>query len=306
MANEIGVGTNFYTPLNANVDVSLTDKNGNATEIRCTVANLPTSTAGYAISCLAKATDTGAVYVNTGTTASATWTLMDTASTSLQLPEAATDATTTTTVSLNLTQDAVTTGSAFTQSVDGLTTGTGHLVDHTTAVIANGGSLIRASSTSVDTSTTTGVLLDLISTASTAGTQILATLSALTTGIGMSIVTAALTTGKAISIVANALTSGNGLFISSSSTDATARGLIQLTNSGSGSTGTALIRGTQVVQSTNFRRFMTESGSGVTIWLGNGNTANNALTGIVGDILINGGSNKPEYCTGTTGWVALV
>jgi len=46
--------------------------------------------------------------------------------------------------------------------------------------------------------------------------------------------------------------------------------------------------------------------NGVTLWVGNGNTGNAALSGTAGDILFNGGTNKPEYCTGTTNWTALV
>ena len=72
---------------------------------------------------------------------------------------------------------------------------TGILVSHTTSVLGAGTSLVRISSTSIDTGTTTGVLLDLSSTAGTTATQILGTFSALTTGTGMSLSTAALTTG---------------------------------------------------------------------------------------------------------------
>lgn len=75
-------------------------------------------------------------------------------------------------------------------------------VAHTTSVLGAGNSLVRISSTSIDTGTTTGVLLDLSSTASTAGTQVLGTFSALTTGVGVSIATAALTTGTALLISA--------------------------------------------------------------------------------------------------------
>ncbi len=76
----IGVGSNFFTPLNANIDVALTDKdNGNATLIRCTAANMPSAVAGYAVGCLGQATDSGANFVNTGSVTSATFTQLDTA-----------------------------------------------------------------------------------------------------------------------------------------------------------------------------------------------------------------------------------
>lgn len=94
----------------------------------------------------------------------------------------------------------VNSGGVLSLSANGLTTGTMLSLAHTTTVIAAGGSMARIASTSVDTSTTTGCLLDLSSTASTAGTQVLATWSALATGIGMSIVGNALTTGSLLNI----------------------------------------------------------------------------------------------------------
>ena len=107
---------------------------------------------------------------------------------------------TTSTSGIVFSADAVTTGTAIYLTADALTSGEGMLLDHTTTVIENGGSLARLSSTSIDTSTTTGALLDLSSTASLAATQILGTFSGLTSGIGMSIVANALTTGEALII----------------------------------------------------------------------------------------------------------
>lgn len=300
-------GTNFSDAVpGALITHYFTNSSANWILVRCAVANIPSAVAGYATGCILQASDTGNCYVNTGTATSCTFTLLDSSSASLVLPTAATDATSTTTTSLALTQNAITTGAGLTQSLNGLTTGKGLSITHTTSVIASGGSLLSLSSTGIDTATTSGALVNLSSTASLAATQVLGTFSGLTTGLGVSLVTAALTTGKALSITADALTSGNGLIITSASTDATARGLIQLTNSGSGSTGTALIRGTQVVQSTHFYKIMTESASGVTLWMGDGTTGQGNLSGTAGDILFKGGSNKPEYCTGTTNWTALV
>ncbi len=221
-------GTNLLAPQTDNVDVSLTDGSGNALMIRCTVANLP-SGAGYGVACLAQTTD-GGVYQNTGTASSTTWTLVDTAATSLQLPEAATDSSTTTGTSLALTMNTVTTGNGLTMALNGLTTGKGLSLTHTTAVIANGGSLLSLSSTSIDTSTTTGVLQNLSSTASLAGTQVLWTFSGLTTGIGFSMVNAAQTTGDAISITTAAATTGGGIVLTTPSSNALAIGLAGKTN----------------------------------------------------------------------------
>lgn len=72
------------------------------------------------------------------------------------------------------------------------------------------------------------------------------------------------------------------------------------------STGNPISITQNAVTSTNFRRLIKETATGITIWMGNGTTANGNLSGTAGDILINGGSNKPEYCTGTTNWTALV
>ena len=101
---------------------------------------------------------------------------------------------------MNITAVNTSAGGALNIANNALTTGYGARITHTTAVIASGGSLLRVSSTSIDTSTTTGVLLDLSSTASTAGTQVLGTFSALETGIGMSLVAASATTGTLLKL----------------------------------------------------------------------------------------------------------
>ena len=94
-----------------------------------------------------------------------------------------------------ITSATIDSGKALLMNLNGLTTGAGLHIAHTTSVIANGGSLARLSSSSVDTSTTTGVLLDLASTGSTSGTQVLLTASALTDGVGIRMVANALTSG---------------------------------------------------------------------------------------------------------------
>lgn len=69
-------------------------------------------------------------------------------------------------------------------------------------------------------------------------------------------------------------------------------------------TGPAMVI-TAAVQTTHFYK-MFQRTSGSVLWWGDGTTANGALSGSAGDMLINGGSGKPEYCTGTTSWTALV
>lgn len=69
-------GSNFFTPANTTVDIALTDEKSLARLIKCTVANLPTG-AGYAVGCVAM-TEAGALYSNTGTSSSATFTIVST------------------------------------------------------------------------------------------------------------------------------------------------------------------------------------------------------------------------------------
>lgn len=221
-------GTNLFN--GATVDVALKDNQGNGAFVRCTVANIPSATDGYAVGCLLQATDTGGIYTNIGTTSSCTFTLLEDAGGSFILPVTATDATTTTTTSMALTQNAVTTGAGLTQALNGLTTGFGHSITHTTSVIANGGSLLNLSSTGVDTTTTTGALLNLTSTASTAGTQVLITASGLTTGTAVQITNAAQTTGAALSITTAAATTGGGIVVTTPSSNAIALGRGGATN----------------------------------------------------------------------------
>ena len=117
---------------------------------------------------------------------------------------------------LSLIANTTTAGTIQSIQGNGLTTGVALIIPHTSSIIANGGSLLRLSSTSADTSTTTGTLLDLSSSTSTAATQVLQTYGALTGGIGESIITNALTTGKAVNIGVGgtaALTTGNALLV---------------------------------------------------------------------------------------------
>lgn len=111
---------------------------------------------------------------------------------------------------------------------------------------------------------------------------------------------------------------GAVLFVSATGTPAAATGyLAKFDNSGITATnnpiavqitqiGTAAaIAVTAAVQSTHFYKILTST-TGGNLWMGDGTTANGALSGTAGDILFNGGSGKPEYCTGTTNWTALV
>lgn len=69
-------------------------------------------------------------------------------------------------------------------------------------------------------------------------------------------------------------------------------------------TTSVLVLAQGALTSTHFKKLIDIAG--VTLWTSDGTTANGNLSGTAGDICFNAGSNKPEYCTGTTTWVALV
>ena len=156
-------------------------------------------------------------------------------------------------------------------TADALTTGEGILVDHTTTVIADGGSLARLSSTSIDTGTTTGNLLDLSSTASTAGTQILGTFSGLTTGIGQSVVVDALTTGTALNLnnTSGVMTTNGEMLNVSAAAATTSTGLVRIT-------GAALTTGA-ALQVTTAGAAMLTTGEAIDVVLG-ANTVGAGIT----------------------------
>lgn len=276
-------------------------------------------------------TGSAAIYQNVGSSAVPSWQLMDTAGTSLQLPEAATDATTTTGVSLDLTQNAVTTGTGLLQTMNGLTTGKGHSITHTTAVIANGGSLLNLSSTSVDTTTTTGALVNLSSTAGAASTQVLLTTTGLTTGIGISVahttsvlasggslvrisstgVDTGTTTGTLLDLTSSAHAGATLVAIRDTSADTSARIAFTSNITNAAAVGAIPIQSSNVAVTGTGSKFtkhlvMTDGSKTVTMWIStDGTTPNGALSGTAGDICLNGTSSVPFYCTGTTNWTAL-
>lgn len=69
----IGVGTNLDVKT-GNVNVSLTNSDGNATRVSCTTSNIPSGAAGYAVGCTLQNSTTGILYTNLGTTTSCTFT----------------------------------------------------------------------------------------------------------------------------------------------------------------------------------------------------------------------------------------
>lgn len=72
------MSVNYFSSNNPAVNICLTDESGNAVLVKSTVANIPSSVAGYSIGCELVATDTGAHYYNTGTITSCTFVVVGT------------------------------------------------------------------------------------------------------------------------------------------------------------------------------------------------------------------------------------
>jgi hypothetical protein len=141
--------------------------------------------------------------------------------------------------------------------------------------------------------------------------------AALAAGKIVNISGAAVTTGTLLDISDNtAHTTGTALNVVTNSADTGTRTLVNILQDHASASGATplfikndnatkpLIGGTATATSTNYYKFATING--VTIWIGAGTTGQGNLSGTAGDLLLNGGTNKPEYCTGTTNWTALV
>lgn len=142
-------------------------------------------------------------------------------------------------------------------TANGLTTGVLANLTHTTSVIADGGSLLRLASSSVDTGgATNGTVLDVKSTGQLAGTVVRFD-NILTTGTGISVIGTGVmtTTGNLLTLTANsattaagllringnALTDGIGEIISSSSTALTSTGrLFKVDHTGNAGVSTVI------------------------------------------------------------------
>lgn len=438
-------GTNFFTKYTSTVDVALTDKSGNATLIRCVAGSLPTD-AGYAVGCIAQATDTGVIYYNSGTVSVASFTAVNAGAAALTLPSALTDASTTTGAGFSTNSTAITTGSALKISngnTTNFTTG-GKLIeaDMGAAVAGNGltvttsaaytgtglavltagamttgivlslisttgltsGSLLRATTstagalatngavsiraTGAFTSTSNAGVLDVQASATTAGTvvnfqstaagqtsatvlnivssgyttgmtgNVVAITSASTTGTGNSLLITNVNTtaGNALKIVSNALTLGSGtgilvshttsvlgagtslvrisstgidtgtttgvlldlsttsavgatqVLLTDSSADTSARTGIQVSITNAAAVAAVPFKSSNVaVSNVKFTKHfvMTDGTKVVTIWISqDATTPNGTLSGTAGDICLNGPSSRMFYCTGTTNWTA--
>lgn len=147
------------------------------------------------------------------------------------------------------------------------------LVSHTTSVLGAGTSLVRISSTGVDTGTTTGVLFDLSTTSAAGSTQIMLTDSSAATGARIGILSKIT---NAAAVLAVPIKSSN----------------VAVTGTGSKFTRHVVV---------------TDGTKTCTIWLNLDNTEpEGALTGVKGDLMLNCVGGAPAYCDADgTNWTTL-
>ena len=113
---------------------------------------------------------------------------------------------------INHTAVGATTANGYTGTFNGLTTGIGMSLVHTTSVITTG-SVLSVSSTGVDTGTGQGTLANFVSSGSTAGLVLKVTGAALIGGTLAALSTTALTTGTVLSLSAVAATLTTGFYL---------------------------------------------------------------------------------------------
>jgi len=105
----------------------------------------------------------------------------------------------------------------------------------------------------------------------------------------------------------NSLTTGGLMYLHSNSSDSSARNLVNIVNDSTSATGAVPFRIQQdAPTATNFKKIM-EVG-GFTMYVSDGTTAEGALTGVEGDICLNGGTGAGQmaYCDANgTNWTDM-
>jgi hypothetical protein len=216
-----------------------------------------------------------------------------------------------------------------------LTTGVGFAIAHTTSVIADGGSLVRLSSSSVDTGgATNGTILDIANTGSVVGTlvkmysnvasqtattildiaQAGATLTAFTddvvaitggfsgnssTGSVLTVTGVNTTAGNTVKVDASAITTGTGLLVTSAGVIITTGELVSLVANGA-TTSTGVLRLSATSLTDGWCAQFTGGGAGFTASGGMIDLAMGAATVGTGIKVVTTGAY-----TGTTGLLAL-
>jgi len=205
---------------------------------------------------------------------------------------------------------AITTGKAIHVDATGVTHTSGVLVhiDSASTGLTGAGRLLRVDHTGASASS--AVVAEIASAAADETVVLRVTASAaLAAGVVLDLSATAVTTGTVLDLSGlDALTTGSGIVISSNSSETDTRNLLNIVNDNTAATGTIPLRIQQdAPQSTNYwevGNFVTTSGT-ITLWMGNGTTANGNLSGTAGDVIFNGASNGIQFCTGTTNWTTV-
>ena len=105
-------------------------------------------------------------------------------------------------------------------------------------------------------------------------------------------------------IEAAKLTTGGLLDLSSNSSTTSTRSLLRITNDNTAATGVTPLRIIQdAVTSTNFKKTIDTASS--VIWISDGTTPAGNLSGVIGDLCLNGPTGELFYCTATgTNWTS--
>ena len=249
----MAIGTNFsdnnISKNGGTVNHYLTNDTDKWILIRGTAANISAETgAGYAIGCIAMATDSGAAYYNSGTETTASWTAFNSAA--FVVPTSVTDTATTSGNSFRVLTTAGTFtngGSAIKADLAAGTAGNG-LVAITSGDYAGTGLLLinGASSTAGTLAAITataltsgkGLVVTAGSALTTGGSLLKADLGSSTAGQGLTVVTSGAYTGTGLAtITAGAMTTGVGLQITST-TGLTSGSLLNVTSSTAGAIAT--------------------------------------------------------------------
>lgn len=208
--------------------------------------------------------------------------------------------------------DAITTGKVIHIDATGITHTDGILVhiDSAGTVMTSTGRLLLVDHTGATTSS--GIVAEIASAGNDETVILRVTASAaLAAGVVLDLVGGSVTTGTILDMSGlNTLSTGSAIVVNSNSADTGTRNLVNIVNDHASATAVTPLRIQQdAPTSTNYARMqvLVFASTTTTLWMGSGTTANGNLSGTAGDICLNAGSNKPEYCsvTGTT-WVALV
>lgn len=213
---------------------------------------------------------------------------------------------------LTLTADSATTAAGILRiSANALTSGIGAVISSSATAITGAGRLLRVDHTGA--TGTSAVLSEFASAANDETVVLRVTASAaLALGTLLDLSGASVTTGTILDMGGlDALTTGTVVNVASNSSSNGTRTLVNILNDHASATGTTpLFIQNDAVTGTGskFVKILAgaQSTKTVTIWLSiDATTPNGALTGVAGDICLNGPSSVPFYCTGTTNWTAL-